>query len=287
LEKEGLLLYLRTRKVIIIVCLALFLLGGFSYIILTYFQGVPVLNYHQINNNAHNPLTLSDSEFEAQIKYLAKNGYTAISPDELADYIQYGKALPTNPILITFDDGYKDNYQVAYPILKKYHFTATIFLISDFVNIYDRYLTWAQIKEMEKDGFTFESHTVSHISLTKAASDNEIRTQLITSKEALEWRLGKKVEYVAYPCGVYDQHVIELTKEAGYRAAFTIKLGRDTAGSMMYSLNRIPIFAGREHTFLRFWLRLKYTQIFNALQNFKDFLLRKGDAFAAGLIYIP
>lgn len=266
----------------ILICLVL----GVGYIALRYFQGVPVLNYHQINNEDHNALTLSSKEFEAQIKYLQREGYTAISPDQLADYLQYGKALPAKPVLITLDDGYEDNYRVAYPILQKYQFTATIFLITDFVGNYGRYLTWDQIREMSEQGYSFEDHTLSHISLPNA-SDEEIRNQLGKSKEALEWRLGKKVEYLAYPGGEYDQRVIQLTKEAGYRAAFTVNFGRDRINSTLYTLNRIPIFGSESHTFLRFWLRLNFTRIFNALQNYKAYLLKEGDTSIAGFIYIP
>ena len=259
---------------------------GLGYSSLNYFQGVPVLNYHQINNQDHNALTLSDSEFETQINYLQQNGYTGISPDQLADYLQYGKPLPPKPVLITFDDGYKDNYQIAYPILQKYHFPATIFLITDFVGNYNKYLTWDQIKEMNDNGISFEDHTTSHISLPKA-SDEEIRNQVVKSKEALEWRLGKKVEYLAYPGGEYDQRVIQLVKESGYRAAFTVNFGRDKVNSTLYTLNRIPIFGGGTHTFLHFWLRLNFTQAFNALQNLKAYLLKEGGASIAGFIYIP
>jgi peptidoglycan/xylan/chitin deacetylase (PgdA/CDA1 family) len=266
----------------ILICLVL----GVGYIALRYFQGVPVLNYHQINNEDHNALTLSGKEFEAQIKYLQREGYTAISPDQLADYLQYGKALPAKPVLITLDDGYEDNYRVAYPILQKYQFTATIFLITDFVGNYGRYLTWDQIREMSEQGYSFEDHTLSHISLPNA-SDEEIRNQLGKSKEALEWRLGKKVEYLAYPGGEYDQRVIQLTKEAGYRAAFTVNFGRDRINSTLYTLNRIPIFGSESHTFLRFWLRLNFTRVFNALQNYKAYLLKEGDTSIAGFIYIP
>lgn len=266
----------------ILICLVL----GVGYIALRYFQGVPVLNYHQINNEDHNALTLSGKEFEAQIKYLQREGYTAISPDQLADYLQYGKALPAKPVLITLDDGYEDNYRVAYPILQKYQFTATIFLITDFVGNYGKYLTWDQIREMSEQGYSFEDHTLSHISLPNA-SDEEIRKQLGKSKEALEWRLGKKVDYLAYPGGEYDQRVIQLTKEAGYRAAFTVNFGRDRINSTLYTLNRIPIFGSESHTFLRFWLRLNFTRVFNALQNYKAYLLKEGDTSIAGFIYIP
>ncbi|WP_051171433.1 polysaccharide deacetylase family protein [Sporomusa ovata] len=269
-----------------VVTLILFFILGLSYIALTYFQGIPVLNYHQINNENHNVLTLSDTEFEAQIKYLYQEGYTAISPEQLADYLQYGKELPNKPILITFDDGYEDNYQVAYPILQKYHFKATIFLITDFAGKYSRYLTWQQIREMSDNGINFESHTLSHIILPKA-SDEEVYAQLVNSKKALEWRLGKKVEYLAYPGGKCDQRIIQLAKEAGYRAAFTVNFGRNRTNSTMYTLNRIPIFGGGTHTFFHFWLRLKFTPVFNALQEFKIFLLNQGNTFLAGLIYIP
>jgi len=264
----------------------IFICGAF-YISTNYFQGIPVLNYHQINDQDHNALTLSNSEFEAQMKYLAKEGYTSITPDELADHLQYNKEVPAKSILITFDDGYKDNYINAYPILQKYNLSATIFLISDFVNTYDRYLNWDEIREMEQGGINFEGHTMSHMVLTQATTDTELQDQLGKSKQALEWRLGKKIQYLAYPCGFYNQHVIDFTKAAGYRAAFTINLGRDTTSSTLYSLNRIPVFGGGTHTFMHFWLRLKFTQIFDSLQNLKAFLMKEGKPSLAQLIYIP
>jgi len=274
------------KKVVVWGMSMLCFLVGLGYIALMYFQGVPVLNYHQINNEDHNALTLSASEFEAQMNYLYREGYNTISPDQLADYLQNGQNLPPNPVLITFDDGYADNYRVAYPILQKYHFTATIFLITDFVNNYGKYLTWNQIQEMSDNGLSFEDHTLSHISLPKA-SDEEISNQLLKSKEALESQIGKKVEYLAYPGGEYDQRVIQLTKNMGYRAAFTVNFGRDRVNSTMYTLNRIPVFGGGLHTFLHFRLRLNFTRVFNALQNFKSYLLKEGHPSAAGLIYIP
>ncbi|HMM22975.1 MAG TPA: polysaccharide deacetylase family protein [Selenomonadales bacterium] len=273
------------KHFILYFAILLVLSAVWGYPALATYSEVPVLNYHQVNNEAHNSLTLSSSEFEDQMAYLAKSGYTSISPEQLVDYLQYGKELPPNPILITFDDGYEDNYRVAYPILRKYHFTATIFLITDFVGNNGRYLTWKQVREMRDNGFDFESHTLSHILLSNA-TDEEIRSQLVKSKEALEWRLGQKVEYLAYPGGAYDQQVVKLAKEAGYRAAFTIDLGRDAKYCNLFSLNRIPIFEGG-HTFAHFWLRLKFTQTVSVLQNFKAFLRNKGAQFLADYIYVP
>ncbi|MBP2625859.1 MAG: polysaccharide deacetylase [Firmicutes bacterium] len=275
----------KQKSVLWILTIFISLLVGLSYMSTSLLSGIPVLNYHQINNKAHNALTLSSQEFDAQMAYLHESGYNSISPDQLVDYLQYGKTLPPNPILITFDDGYEDNYRVAYPILQKYNFTATIFLITDFISNSNRYLTWSQVKEMQENGFSFGSHTLSHLFLTNA-SDNDILFQLTKSREAMEWRLNQKIEYLAYPGGAYDQQVIKLARQVGYRAAFTIDLGRNTAKCGLFTLNRIPIFAGT-HSFLRFQLRLKFTQIIIAVQSFKDKLNILGATTIANWISTP
>ena len=275
----------KKKSVIWIITIFISSLIGLNYISSSLFSGVPVLNYHHINNKDHNILTLSSQEFDAQMAYLYRSGYTTISPDQLVDYLQYGKSLPPNPILITFDDGYEDNYRVAYPILQKYNFTATIFLITNFVSSNSQYITWSQVNEMKENGFSFENHTSNHIFLTNA-SDDDIRSQLTKSRDAMEWRLKQKIEYLAYPGGAYDQRVIKMARQAGYRAAFTIDLGRDTINCGLFTLNRIPIFA-ETHSFLHFKLRLKCTQILIALQSFKDKLNTLGATTIARWINIP
>lgn len=247
-------------------------------------SGVPVLNYHQINNEAHNVLTLSSQEFDAQMNYLSKSGYSTISPEQLADFLETGRALPPNPILITFDDGYEDNYRVAYPILQKYNFTATFFIITDFAGASGRYMSWKQIEEMKSKGFTFESHTVNHVALPTLA-DDDIRTELVKSKEVLEQRLHQKVEYLAYPGGLYDQRVISLVKEAGYRAAFTVNLGRDLEYCGLFTLNRIPIFSG-PHSFLHFRLRLKFTEAAIELQKIRNAFSNSSISRLANWIFV-
>ena len=87
------------------------------------------------------------------------------------DAYEHGTPLPEKPVIITFDDGYADNYENAYPILKKYGFKATIFLIYDFTNTYPNYLTWDQIAEMKESGLIrFESHTMTHANLAELTS---------------------------------------------------------------------------------------------------------------------
>lgn len=272
----------------ILLCLIISFIVLFAHISYKHsssWSGIPVLNYHQVNDEAHNALTLSSYEFNAQMEYLYQNNYTTISPNQLVDYLQYGTSLPPNPVLITFDDGYEDNYRIAYPILKKYNFKATEFLITDFVGHNGRYLTWKQVKEMGDNGFTFASHTLSHLFLGPA-TDDEILYQLTKSREAIEWRLNQKVEYLAYPGGAYDQRTIELAKQAGYRAAFTINFGRATTEDKLFNLRRIPIF-NSTHTLLRFKLRLKFTQIIIAMQECKVILNDWGLAQISKWIYIP
>lgn len=236
-------------------------------------SGIPVLNYHLITENKINALSITPQEFDEQMAYLYKNGYTTISPDQLLDYVQNNKELPDNPILITFDDGYRDAYTEAYPILKKYNFIATIFLITDYVGNSERYLTWDQVKEMDKNGFTFGSHTLSHVSLSDITNE-AAAYQLTKSREAIEWRLKKPVKYFAHPGGFYNQATSQLLKDANYRGAFTVNFGKVTTNSDVFALKRIPIFETRD-VFRTFWLRLKFTQLMIDVGEFRKFLHKK------------
>ena len=102
--------------------------------------GVPVLNYHQVNSEENDMLSVPVEEFEAQMAYLEESGYTTITPDQLRDFLTDGTPLPEKPVLITFDDGYKDNYTNAFPILKKHHMTATIFLVTDYIGRFEQWM---------------------------------------------------------------------------------------------------------------------------------------------------
>ncbi|SMD05966.1 polysaccharide deacetylase family protein [Sporomusa malonica] len=214
---------------------------------------VPILNYHKIDT-LHHSLSIPPQEFEEQIAYLSQNGFTTISPDQLMSYLNHSKALPEKPILITFDDGYLDNYTNAYPILKKYGFTATIFLVTNLVGHDERFMTWDQVREMQKAGFAFGSHTVSHAALTKISREQAME-ELIDSRKEMEQQLGVKARYFAYPTGAYNLQVEEMVKQAGYKAAFTIRYGQAGTESDPYALERIPIFKGQQ-TFRSFFIRL-------------------------------
>lgn len=225
-------------------------------------RDIPVLNYHKIDNY-HHALSISPSEFEEQIKYLYDNGYQSISPDELILNLKYGKALPEKPILITFDDGYADNYYNAYPILKKYNFTATIFIVTNLVGHDSRFVTWDQVREMYKNGINFGSHTANHVPLTSLSPD-KIESELVNSCGEIKRQLGVAPKYFAYPTGAYNLQVEDIVQKTGYEAAFTIRYGQVSAKSDIYALERIPIFKG-QRTFRSFFVRLNCAPILERL----------------------
>ena len=254
--------------IIIFVSGSLLLLGS----IISQSGDIPVLNYHRVaDGDGNNPLTLSVPEFNEQMAYLNQHGYQSITPDDLLANLQDNAPLPDKPVLITFDDGYRDTYTNAYPILKKYGFTATVFLITDVVGHNDWYVNWQQVKEMHQAGFVIGSHTLRHVPLT-TLSPAEALFQLQKSKEGIEWRLGVPVKYFAYPTGAYNAEVIELVKEAGYRAAFSVNFGRTGKTSNIYALERIPIFKAR-WSFVSFCFRLKLTPLAEITREMRAWFL--------------
>ena len=223
-----------------------------------------VLNYHKVDN-VNSSLSVPPSEFERQMAFLAQNGYHTITPHELYMAFTDNGPLPNNPVLITFDDGYDDNYTNAFPIQKKYGLQATIFVITSLMDQnYPGYLTWGHAAEMEASGIvTIESHTVSHGSLTDL-TDEQIRHELTDAKHEIEQRLGKEVEFLAYPTGAYNLHIASLVKEAGYKGAFTVRNGNMDSATNLYAIERVPIFQTSD-TFASFLERLKFLPLFERI----------------------
>ena len=218
-----------------------------------------VLNYHQIDNK-HTPLAVELKDFEEQMKFLVDSGCITITPDELYAGLNGEIELPPKPVLITFDDGYLDNYTNAFPILKKYGLKATIFIIPALTGVYPNYMTWEQLKEMEQSGITIESHTLTHPKLEELP-DDEIRTELLDSKTMLEENLGHPIEFLAYPTGTYNLHIAGIAQDVGYKGAFTIKYGVVDRGSNFFALERVPIFHTAT-TMKDFYERIAWRQSF-------------------------
>lgn len=169
---------------------------------------IPVLTYHCIDNNifAVKDMFVSVENFEKQMRFLKDKGYNTITFEELG---RIGCIKRKRPIMITFDDGYKNNYTNAYPILKKYNLRATIFVITGMLGR-KNYLNADELHKMA-DVMDIESHTVHHKYLTRL-TDDEVEYEVRNSQAYLEKLLNKNITAIAYPYGSYDEKVISVTK---------------------------------------------------------------------------
>lgn len=200
--------------------------------------GVPVYMYHSIIEKpfgSDEGLFVKPNDFEEQVKFIGENGFTSIFDYDLPNSSKFIK-----PIVITFDDGYEDNYTYAFPILKKYNIKATIFVISGSIGK-PKYLTAKQIKEMSDSGLVnIESHTESHIDLS-SCTEEKIDSEFSSSNQTLESITDKKVKTVAYPYGKRNRTVI---KEASkfYSLAFITFGSKNYKTSLKYETPRAGIF---------------------------------------------
>ena len=215
---------------------------------------VPILMYHSVSSADMKLFTVfrpplnvkfrlnivSPQVFERQMRFLKNNGYQVIPLDEYVEGNKARKKFSHKTVVITFDDGYVDNYKNVFPILKKYHFPATIFLISDYVGKKKELLTWEQVKEMSQYGISFGSHTRRHAYLPNLSKE-EMKDEIIGSKHIIEEQLGKPVDYIAYPIGGFSEEIKAITALAGYKAALTTNRGYDRYGIDGYELNRIHV----------------------------------------------
>ena len=249
-------------------------------------DGVPILSYYQVNEIDHNEFTLSPDEFDAQMKYLVDSGYTFMQPDELLDAWENETPLPPKPVVVTFGGGKLDMYKTVFPILQKYDAKVTLFVITDFLSLYPNYITWAQAREMQESGLVdIESNTLNHNNLADMLSNQDIRSQLYNSKQAVEWYMKKPAPFVSYPGGLYTREVEQITHDSGYRAAFTIDYGLAHKGR--YVLPTIPISGGTTHTFLRFKARLHGAPLIAPLNRLKKSMIRDGNGALAQYIWTP
>jgi peptidoglycan/xylan/chitin deacetylase (PgdA/CDA1 family) len=196
------------------------------------YQVVPILCYHRFGTTCRSALCVSEPSFRAQLAYLKDNGYRTISLAELYEFITYQRAIPLRSVVITIDDGYRSIYDIAYPLLKEYGFTATLFIYTDFVEATSMAVSWDQLREMKAAGFEVQSHSVSHSDLTlkREGESNEAYRQRITmeltrSKDIIDRELGQNTQFLAYPYSKYNRWVLAQTEAAGYRLGLTVERG--------------------------------------------------------------
>ena len=263
----------KNRRILIIFSAAVilaFLLA--ARIFLDYIYRLPVLMYHSINytRDKANRMTISPEIFEKQMKFLRERDYNVILLKDAVSYIKAKKNPPPKTVAITIDDGYEDNYTYAYPVLKKYKIPATIFVIVDLVGK-ENFLNWDEIKKMQASGIIdIESHTRSHPFLT-GIGDSKLKYELVSSKMILEERLGKQVDFLCYPMGVYDERVKSAARLAGYRAAFATKPTMISPNYDIYEIKRVRI-SPNANNLISFALKISgYHAFLRVIQNdYKD-----------------
>lgn len=224
-------------------------------------RGVPILMYHKVSpdpNEGGLIYRVPPNDFDWQMHYLQENGYHTVDIGSVVEHFQKGTVLPEKAVVITLDDGYQDNYVYAFPILKKYGLTATVFVVTNIVGGVNEFdikahsqpktsmLTWDEIKEMDAGGITIGAHTLDHPHLSKISLE-EAKRQIVESKQVLEKHLGKEVQYFCYPYGQYSSAVVRMVKDSGFRAATSIEPGSVASVKNPYLLKRIAIMGKYDH----------------------------------------
>ncbi len=211
-------------------------------------QVVPILCYHRFGKTCKSNLCISERTFIKQVEYLKKNGYHTIHLSNLMDFLNYKTAIPSKSVVITLDDGYRSIYDFAYPLLKRYGYTATLFIYTDFIEASRNALTWRQLRELKTAGFEIGSHSISHTDLTKKLPyENDqtfwsrITRELITSKKIIDRKLNQDTQFFAYPYGNYNQQILDLFPKAGYKLGLTIRNGGNSFFANPLTLKRSQI----------------------------------------------
>jgi peptidoglycan/xylan/chitin deacetylase (PgdA/CDA1 family) len=186
-------------------------------------------------------LSVAPDNFRAQMQYLAQNGYTTISLYDLSLAITDKIELPEKPIIITLDDGYRDNYEYAFPTLKEFGHSATIFLATDFLDKNNpNYLSWDMVHEMAAYDIYFEPHSKSHINLREQNHDHLV-WEMLGSQQTVAAHIGYTPKYFAYPGGTYDEDAMAVLHELGFWGAVSTMDGTEHGFEDRFEWTRVRI----------------------------------------------
>ena len=208
-------------------------------------SNIKILTYHEVavppqyaTGNTEQ-LYVDPAIFQQHLDVLITNGYNTITLRDLYQHWEYGKPLPTNPIILTFDDGYRSMYDFVMPELVKRNMVATFFIITDKFN-HPGYVSESMIQEMHKNGMEIGSHSHSHGDLRNA----DLEIELKQSKTLLENIIDDTVYSFCYPCGLYNKTTVGYLVKCGYKVAVTVKYGEASVNQNVYELKRISINRG-------------------------------------------
>jgi peptidoglycan/xylan/chitin deacetylase (PgdA/CDA1 family) len=208
---------------------------------------VPILMYHYLSTPPADAdiyrvdLSVPPDLFAAHLDRMLAEGYTAISLYDLLGFLAQGLPLPAKPVVITFDDGYRDNYINAFPLLQARNLEATFFVVTDFIDEQrPEYLSWDMAREMLAAGMSIESHGRNHVSLRGQDVDYLV-WQGLGSLETLQHELGVRPRFVSYPAGEYDRTTIDVFKSAHYWAGLTTVQGMTQSSARPFEWERIRV----------------------------------------------
>jgi peptidoglycan/xylan/chitin deacetylase (PgdA/CDA1 family) len=197
-------------------------------------------------------LSVSPQNFRAQLRYLQENGYESITLNDLALYLTVGQPLPPKPVILTFDDGYADVYTHAFPLLQRFGFTGTFFLISSPIDAHNPdFVSWDQVTEMHAAGMKFEPHSYDHPDM-RNRGQNFVVFQIVAPQQAIEARTGETCRFFGYPSGRYDQFVIDVLRSANFWGGVLTEQGATHTVDDLFVLKRVRIHGGDDlDTFIR------------------------------------
>jgi len=208
---------------------------------------VPILMYHYVSELPPNAdryrrdLTVSPENFKAQLQFLADAGYHAVTLSDLYLYLTQGYPLPEKPIVLTFDDGYRDAYEVVFPLLLDYGFTGTFFVLATPPHFeWPGYMTWTQIKELSDAGMDIQAHGRDHVDL-RGRSYDYLVYQILGIQEAIQQHTGRLPRFFCYPSGKRDADVVAVLKSAGYWGAVTTEWGQAQSREKLFEMPRLRV----------------------------------------------
>lgn len=210
---------------------------------------VPILMYHYLSDpppgadKYRQDLSVSPALFEQHLAYLKAQGYHTITLYDLLDHLTRGAPLPPGdkPVILTFDDGYRDNYENALPLLQRYGFTATFFVLTEVAYQQEaEYLTWDMMHAMQAAGMDVECHARVHEDLT-GNDDARLVWQVLGCREAIESELGQRPRFVAYPSGRFDDRVASFFASDNYWGGLTTQQGAVHSSDALFQLQRLRV----------------------------------------------
>jgi peptidoglycan/xylan/chitin deacetylase (PgdA/CDA1 family) len=206
---------------------------------------VPILMYHVVGNpgpgQPNVSLFASPEEFQAQMSWLSSHGYHAVTLQQAYDYWRHAVALPSKPVVLSFDDGYLGQYTNGFPVMQRLHWPGVLNLKVD--NIGKDGIEKSEVKKLAEAGWEIDSHTITHPDLTTLGAA-QLHTELVDSKSRLHRLFGGPVNFFCYPAGRFNASVVAAVEAAGYLGATTTAPGLASPKQGMFTLDRIRIDRG-------------------------------------------